>query len=560
MNEKNQRDDQLFAELKKTKQRKRRKILLTVAIVVLVVAVVLLVAVFQLRASVRERFASAGQEVLSYTAETGTLHTVVTGSGTIGYVDEEDLTVPAGVEIDEVKVERQDVVSKGDILATVKMATVMEALSDTQEAIDALDDEIHDAESDKVSSTISSGVSGRVKLVYGEKGADVAACMAENGCLAVLSLDGYLYCTVETQILTAGDTVQLTREDGSRLSGTVETVVGEKATILVSDDGTRVGEEVLIADEDGTALGNGVLEIHSALRITGYAGTICNVYAKENQKVYSGTGLFALTDTGVSTNYESLLRERQEQEEILMQLLTIYQDGALLAPYDGLVSAVSYEEDTADSSAEQNLLTLTPNKAMEVTISIGEGDILSLEEKQTAEVTVSSASDEAFLGTVTEVTKTASSGSYAANVEFDMQPGVSMLPGMSADVNIQIQGVENAVLVPVDAVHQTSAISYVYTSYDEQTQEYGGMVEVTTGLWGDKYVEIISGLNVGDTVYYTEAQNFSFGFGAMGGGFSTEDLPINRIMNNGGGSFDGGQGGGNKPDMGGGRPDGGGRP
>lgn len=561
MNEKNQRDDKLFAELKKTKQRKRRRILLTVGIVILLAAIVLLAAVSRLRASVRERFAATGQEVLSYAAETGTLHTVVTGSGTIAYVDEEDLTVPAGVEIDEVKAERQDVVSKGDILATVKMATVMEALSDTQKAIDELDDEIHDAESDKVSSTISSGVSGRVKLVYGEKGGDVATCMAENGCLAVLSLDGYLHCNVESDALTAGDAVQVTREDGSLLSGTVETVVGGEATILVSDDGTRVGEEVQLSDENGTALGSGVLEIHSALRITGYAGTISAVYARENQKVYSGTGLFALTDTGISTNYESLLRSRQEQEEILMELLTIYHDGAVLAPYDGLVSSVNYDEDTADPSAEQNLLTLTPNKAMEVTISIGEGDILSLKEEQTAEVTVSSVSDEAFPGTVTEVTKTASSGSYSAKVEFSMRPDIAMLPGMSADVNIRIQGVENAVLVPVDAVHQTSAISYVYTSYDEQTQQYGGMVEVTTGLWGDQYVEITSGLNPGDTVYYTESQTFSFGFGAMGamgGGFGAENLPINRIMNEGGGSTGGKSDRGDRGDMGG-RPDFGGQ-
>lgn len=244
-----------------------------------------------------------------------------------------------------------------------------------------------------------------------------------------------------------------------------------------------------------------------------------------------------------------------------MELLTIYHDGAVLAPYDGLVSSVNYDEDTADPSAEQNLLTLTPNKAMEVTISIGEGDILSLKEEQTAEVTVSSVSDEAFPGTVTEVTKTASSGSYSAKVEFSMQPDIAMLPGMSADVNIRIQGVENAVLVPVDAVHQTSAISYVYTSYDEQTQQYGGMVEVTTGLWGDQYVEITSGLNPGDTVYYTESQTFSFGFGAMGamgGGFGAENLPINRIMNEGGGSTGGKSDRGDRGDMGG-RPDFGGQ-
>lgn len=537
MSEKNQRDDALFEQLRTTKKRKRRKILLTVGIVVALVAVALLVAVVQLRSSVRRRFASSQNEVLSYAAQTGTIHTLVSGSGTIAYVDEEELSVPAGVEVEEVTVERQDAVRKGDILATVNMATVLEALSDTQEAIDQLDDDIHDAEGDKVSSSLTAGVTGRVKLVYGEKGDDVATVMAQHGALAVLSLDGYLSCTLETQALEKGDSVTVTCPDGTSFDGTTETVLGDTATILISDDGPLVGETVTVTKEDGTQLGTGELEIHAPLRITGYAGTISAVQARENKKVSSGTRLFTLTDTQVTTNYQSLLRSREEQEDILLQLLTIYQDGAVLAPYDGLIGEVIYDEDEADPSSEQVLLTLTPDQQMEVTITVGEADILSLEEEQTAEVTVSSVSEEAFLGTVTEVVRTNASGAYSATITFDKQEGVRMLPGMSADVNIRIQGVENAILVPVDAVHQTSAISYVYTAYDQETQEYGGMVEVTTGLWGDTYVEITSGLEVGDTVYYTEAQSFLFpfaGMNAMGGGFSAEDMPMNRIMSEGG--------------------------
>lgn len=552
MSNENQRDDALFDQLQQAKKKRRRKILLTVGGVIAVAAVALLIAVTQLRSSVRERFASRESEVLSYVAETGTVHSLVSGSGTIGYVDEEDLTVPAGVEIEEVKVERQDAVAKGDILATVNMATVLEALSDTQQAIDDLDSDIRSAKSDSVGSAITAGVSGRVKVVYAEKDTDVASCMAEHGALAVLSLDGYLSCQIEPRELKVGDTVNVTCSDGSVVEGKVDALLGSTATLLVTDDGTAVDDTVTVSAEDGTELGTGTLQIHSPLRITGYAGTVSTVYARENQKVYNGTSLFSLTDTGVTTNYQSLLRSREEQEEILMQLLTIYHDGAVTAPYDGLISSVSYDEETADTSAEQLLMTITPNEAMEVTISVGEGDILSLQTEQTAEVIVSSVSDETFQGTVTEVVRTADSGSYSATIQFAKQAEVHMLPGMSADVDIRIQGVENAVLVPVDAVHQTSAISYVYTAYDEQTQEYGGMVEVTTGLWGDQYVEITSGLSAGDTVYYTKAQTFSFGMmGVMGGGFSAEDLPINRIMNENAGGM-GGRG--DKGDMGG-RPD-----
>ena len=566
MSNENQRDDALFEELSKSKKKRRRKILLTVTAVILVVAIVLVVAVVSLRKQVREQFASSGDEILTYEAATGTLHTVVSGSGTLAYVDEEALTVPAGVEIEDVKVEFNDTVAKGDILATVNMATVMEALSNTQDAIDDLDDEISDAESDSVSSVVSSGVSGRVKYIYAEKGTDVTACMAENGALALLSLDGYMALEIETDALAAGDSVTVTLSDGTEKSGSVEKVVGTTATVLVTDDGPKYDEEVTVSDEEGTVLGSGRLYIHSALRITGYAGTVSAVYAVENRQVYSGTTLFNLTDTSFSTNYESLLRQRQEQEEILMELLTIYQDGAVLAPYDGLISSVDYDEDAVDTTVETSLVTITPNESMQVTISIGESSILSLEVGQTAEVTISSVSDDTYSGSVTEVSKTATTSSgvtvYSAVVEFPKVEDVNMLPGMSASVDIQIEGVEEAILIPVDAVHQTSAISYVYTSYDEETQQYGGMVEVTTGLWGDEYVEITSGLNVGDVVYYTEAQVFSFGFGNMDfGGSGMSEMPGGSSFDRGGmGQMPGGSSGGGRGDMGGGMPgNGGGR-
>ena len=94
-----------------------------------------------------------------------------------------------------------------------------------------------------------------------------------------------------------------------------------------------------------------------------------------------------------------------------------------------------------------------------------------------------------------------------------------MLPGMTASVDVRIEGVDDAILIPADALHQTSAGYYVYTTYDEDTEAYGGRVDVIPGLSNSNYVEIKSGLQEGDTVYYTESQDFfsSMGFGMMPG-------------------------------------------
>ena len=508
------KDDALFETLGQNKKRKKRKILITVGSVVLVAALALTVTVVGLQKRVRENFGRSGTEVLSYEASIGTISTTVSGSGTLAEVDLDELTVPEGVEVKEIQVEQDDVLAKGDLLATVDMASVLSAMSAVQEELEVLGDKISDASGDKVSSTVKAGVSGRVKMIYAQKNESVVSCMAEHGALALVSLDGYMALDLETDTLAVGDKVKVVRENGTEIGGTVETVLGGKATILVTDNGPKYDEEVKVMSSEGRELGAGKLYVHSPLAVTGYAGTISAVKVSENAKVSASTSLFQLKDTATSANYDTLLRNRSELEEELMELLTIYRDGAVLAPFDGKVSTVDHSDEATTS-----LVTMTPNTQMSVTISIDETDILALELGQEADVTVSSVRDAPFIGTVTEISKVATTSSgvsyYSAVVTLDKDE--KMLPGMSADVDVKIEGVDDAILIPVDALRQTSAIYYVYTSYDEETETYGGMVEVTIGMQNNKFVVIESGLNVGDKVYYTESRSMNNFFGMMGG-------------------------------------------
>lgn len=551
MDEQSRRSEELFETLNKNKKKRRRKVIRTVLIVLVLIAAAAVTGVLYLRNQVRERFTSAAAEVESYEVTTGSIHTLVAGSGTLTQVDLEDITVPSGVEITEVLVESRDTVEAGDILATVDMASVMTALADVQEQLDDLDDEIADAKGDTVSSYITAGISGRVKQIFAEKDTDVTACMAQNGALAVLSLDGYMAVDIEAETLEKGQSVKVIREQGTVITGTVESCAGGKATILVTDNGPLYAEQVTVLDSSDAEIGGGALYIHNPLAVTGYAGTVSSVSVKENAKVYANTTLFRLTNTSFSANYDTLLRSRGELEETLMELLSIYRDGALLSPMDGMVTTVLFDEDGEEGQTD--ILTLFPNVSMSITISVDETDILALQEGQEAEVVVSSVSEEALTGTVTEISKEAvtSSGvtTYSAEVLVDIMDG--MLPGMTAEVDVRIEGVDDAMIIPVDALHQTSAIYYVYTSYNEETQQYGGMTEVTIGMQNDSYVEILSGLNIGDTVYYTEAAQSWFGFGGMGMGNMGSRGGMNAVgaMPAGGNMPD--MGGSQRPDMGG---------
>ena len=547
-----QKDDALFETLGKNKKRKKRRIIITVISIVAVLAIAAVVTVVLLRQKVREEFATNQGEVLSYEVSTGSISTVVSGSGSLTDVDLDAITVPEGVEITDVKVKPNQAVTTGDILATVDMASVVSAMADFQARIEELDAQISNAEGDAAATSVNAGVAGRVKAVFGEKDADVADVMYEHGALALISLDGYMAVDIETDALAVGNSVKVVLSSEKELTGTVEAVVGTTATILVTDNGTPYGDTVTVLNSEGTQLATGTLYIHSALKVTGYAGTISKVNTSENAKVSESTRLFTLADTAYSANYNSLLRQRSELEETLLQLLTIQRDGAVLAAGDGSVYSVDYTEDTPTAVA-----TLSADEKMSVTISVDESDILSLEVGQSVTVTVSSVSEDSFTGTLTEISRTSSSsGTYSAVVELAKAEG--MLSGMTASVSVRIQGVDNAILIPIEALHKTSDGAYVYTSYNEALQEYGGKVDVVTGLENSTYVEIKSGLNVGDTVYYTEQQSAFGGFGGMGGGSFPGGMDFGNMPGGSGGGMPDFGGGGGMPDFGGGS--GGGRP
>ena len=564
MDELQRKDDALFEALKQSKRKKRIRRLITVLVIIGVIVLGLALLVNNLRRRVEASMAVEGDDVLTYAAAFGSISTRVSGSGSIEDVDAEVITVPEGVEVEEVLVRPGAKLQEGDVIATLDLTTVVSAMATVQSDIDSLDEELKEAGSDHVSSALNAGAAGRVKRLYAEVGDDVAACMVEHGALALLSLDGKMAVDVENAALNAGDEVKVERPDGSVTAGRVEKTVDGVATVTLTDNGPALDEEVRVLDGEGGELGAGSLYIHSPFRITGFAGTVSGVSVRDNQQVFATSRIYSLSDTGYSARYNSILKQRGEKEDTLLELLGLYQGGALRAPYGGTVLKIDFDEDesssstisstaqtgmsamgdmssmwsmmygmggmtAATSSADTStaevegvaVVTLAPDVNMKVSFDVDESDILSLERGQMAEVSIESLGGEKLSGVVTEVDRSAASTSssgvttYSAEVTFPKQTG--MLSGMTADVVVNIQGTENVLIVPADAIQKTAAGSFVYTSYDEETKLFGGMVPVEVGISNDEFAEVRSGLEEGTVVYYTEKEEFDF-FSMMYGG------------------------------------------
>ena len=86
---------------------------------------------------------------------------------------------------------------------------------------------------------------------------------------------------------------------------------------------------------------------------------------------------------------------------------------------------------------------------------------------------------------------------------------------------VRIQSVAGTVLIPEDALHQTRDSAFVYMGFDPDTNELTDPVPVVPGLSDGSMVEIIEGLQEGDTVYYIEVYDpwvFYYGTGGNASG------------------------------------------
>ena len=529
-------------------QRRKKKIKKSTIIkIVVIAAVVLLVltgVVIFLQKQVKSKFAkSSAATIKSAAVESGSISTTVYGKGRLKDDDVETQEVPDSVKLTELKVEVGDTVNKGDVIATADLSTVLSAMSETQASIDSLDKKIKSAADDEVNDSIKTTVAGRIKKIYAAKGDDVSQVMIDNNALALLSMDGYMAVDIEAAKLEAGDKVKVTTSADKTYDGTVESKSGSKVTIILTDDGPAYGDKVTVKTTDGDILGTGELYIHDQLAIVGYAGTIKSVSVSENQKLSAGKEIFTLSDTSYTANYEQYLSQRKDLENNLLALTAIYRSGALTADYSGTVKSIPTLDEDDSSDDTSTVFEICPDKTMTVSVSIDETDILSLSIGQKVDVTVTSISDETFEGQITEIDRTGTTSSgvttYTASIQIEKAEG--MLAGMSASASISITSVENALIIPVDALNKTSTTAYVYTTYDEENDTFGGMTEVEYGISNSNYVEIKSGLKEGDTVYYKEKTTNSFqmpggfggGSGSFPGGSSGNSFP-------GGGDFSGG--------------------
>ena len=183
--------------------------------------------------------------VLTAKAEQGEIEYTLAGGGTLTAEDPIEVKIPDTVEVLHYLVENGQRVEKDQALAEVDRVTLLGAMSEVQDSLDALSEQMREEGGSAAATTLYTQSAGRVKAVYAQPNDDVRRVMLEHGALAVLSLDGMMVTEIRTALpVPAGTGLRLELSDGKSVTGVVRTVMDGRLTVVLSDDGPVLGDPV----------------------------------------------------------------------------------------------------------------------------------------------------------------------------------------------------------------------------------------------------------------------------------------------------------------------------
>lgn len=167
----------------------------------------------------------------------------------------------------------------------------------------------------------------------------------------------------------------------------------------------------------------------------------------------------------------------------------------LRSPFTGYVLSKSVQAGQYVGPG-QSLLSVADLSTLWVLAEVYERDLRRIRTGDTATITATGV-EASQRGRISYIYPTVATETRTARVRIEVgNPGLKLKPGMYAEVAVD-KGAASAVAVPADAVLDGGKMRYVFVVHDG-THFVPRMVQV--GTRGDDWVEIISGVNEGETV------------------------------------------------------------
>ncbi len=292
-----------------------------------------------------------------------------------------------------------------------------------------------------VGAAIVLSVAGGAWLLKGKKEKSAPPCIT-----AAVERGRVIQTVATTGTLTAVTTVKV----GSQVSGIIAS--------LHADFNDRVSKNQIVATLDPTPFEAQVNQTRAQLQRTRVAAQDAEAKFKRQQALYAAqlTSLDQLDSSRATL--DQALAQVTELEASLERAETNLRYSIIRSPIDGVVVSRDYDvgQTVAASFQAPTLFTIAEDLTrMQLTCDVDEADIGQVEVAQAVRFSVDTFPESEFQGKVSQIRlspKTASNVvTYPVIVEVDNRE-LSLLPGMTADVRIQVAQADGVLRVPSSAL------------------------------------------------------------------------------------------------------------
>ena len=481
------------------------------------------------------------------------LTVAVTGPGTIKSNDSYKATTLIKGEILTAPFEEGDTVEKDDVLFTIDASDVENAIKQARTGVEQAQLSVKSAQLnyDSLVRTrndntedrqVKANASGVVTKVYVDPGDTVAA---GTPIADILDRDNMKlkvpFHSVNATAFYVGQSATVT------VSGTAETLYGTITEIAATDSvgagGTLVRNVTIAVQNPGalsnTSMGSAMVgEVSSSASgtfqygeskqlIAKYSGELQTLDLNEGDKVYDGQLLGEFKETKMQDQIDAAAIQLQNARLSLQNAKDRLEDYTITSPIDGTVIEKNYKAgDNIDPStatatgANAFLAVIYDMSRLTFDINVSEMDVVRVEVGQKVTFTADALDGQEFTGVVEKVningTTQNGNTSYPVTVVVDGSgsdlAAQGLLPGMSVSASIIVEEIADVLAIPVDAV-QRSETPYVFVAGEGAMDDKGNLVDFTKleqrtvelGRNSDEFIEILSGLEEGETVFIPNA-------------------------------------------------------
>ncbi len=466
----------------------------------------------------------------------------VSGTGTIEPIHSYKVTTLIQGEVLEAPFEEGQTVRKGDLLFRIDSKNVEASIRQAELSLESArlnyNQLLKNQSDSQKNAAVKATAAGVVTKLYVDEGDMVSA----GAPIADILDRDNLKLTVPFHSVQAAS-ISVGQQALVSVDGTMDTLYGTVDSIAATDEvgpgGTLVRPVTIrLANPgalDNTSSGSATINGSASASSSTFAyaeskqvvaktsGELKSLTVQEGDRVFQDQVIGGFDETDMDTQIENAAIQVKTAELTLQNARDKLEDYSITSTIDGEVIEKNYDvgdnidATTGSTSGVTYPAVIYDLSALTFDISIHELDINKIQVGQRVEITSDALDGRSFTGTVDKVNINGATSNgvttYPVTVRIDGSPQ-ELKPGMNISARIIVEDAGEVLCIPVEAVSRgQNGVSLVKVAGPGALDEAGNLAdpskledrEVTLGRNDESCIEVLSGLEEGETIFIQNA-------------------------------------------------------